>query len=276
MFRGKGKINHKEKSMRYFNDSIFRLGALAALTAGLFGCLRPDRDRFDSDGLSAFVKEENENMGQVLSTTPGAPLAKNAAADTGLDTITGDYVLTPLHYEAACQCFVRKAELTLSTGFKREREDTIHLFLDSNSTLTDSLFRPWQAVIIAHKRHVRRTSAVGRQVDLHFRTDMRWGTLNGQQVGIWNGDFRGTYNTERYGELGRTATVTNLTRPFLGLGGPRLFGAPVAGTIHIDGLLFDYDIVIDGPGEATVTITRLRDGRQFVIHIDVNNQEREG
>ena len=162
--------------------------------------------------------------------------------------------------------------LPAGLGFMRQREDTLQFFLDSNNTQSDST-SPRNAVKIVHKRHVVKTSATGRQVDLHFNTDMRWADQGGQIVGVWNGSFSGSYENTQYGSFTRTATVSNLTRPFLGLGYRPIFGAPTSGTVHIEGVLFNYDIVIDGPGLATVTVTRLRDHKTFVIHIDATNKE---
>src|SRR4051812_1576019 len=95
--------------------NTLRLAALAGLAAmALTGCMTSvDNETYASGGESAYIKSETDNMSQTWN----AGVAAKAAADT--DTVTLERILVPLHFDAACQCFVRSAQFTNTVNFER-------------------------------------------------------------------------------------------------------------------------------------------------------------
>ncbi len=256
--------------------------AAALLTLGFTGCMTSPSSSsntagYTSSGESAFIKQESENMGQVwnsgASASTSTGLAKEAS-DTVMDTITGDLVITPLHYDSACQCFVRVANYTSSVGFERQRLDSITL-VDSNGNPM-SRFRPLLAKTIIHNRHVTRIrSNLGTEVDVNFNTTLTWADSGSKRVGVWNGTITGTFN----GVTFKTGSIDNVVRTWY----PLLlrFGFPSSGSIDIDrisgkGAEFTLDIVFTGEGSADVSVTNKATDKTLTIHIGLNNVETSG
>ena len=232
------------------NFRILNIGITFSLATMVFtGCMTQSKHDSD-DAEPALMTEETANMGETLN--PSA-LAKVSGDTTEL-------IIERLHYVSACECFVRKANYEGHHGFERERNDTIWLYNVDGGRITDSLFHPFAAIVakIVHHRHVTKIKN-GQQIDLSFATVLEWKMEGLNLVGVLNGNVSGSFQGLEF----KKGTITNLVRPVI-FG---RFGFPTAGSIHIERYLITIDIVFEGGGKATATITNTKNGNVHIIHI---------
>lgn len=227
---------------KFFTASAMTLFAGMALSA--CNSSTSSNADFQSDGVSGFVNQEAVSMGQAFNSEG---YGKSASDST--DTVTGEIILTRLHYNDTCHCFVRQATFSFTfndKSFVRERRDSIWLTDSAGNPMTS--FRPFQAASITHHRHVTR---IGGSVDIEvqFNTTFTWVTDgNGNKTGaIWNGTVTGTYNGVEF----KNTTITSVKRPVTFFG----FGFPTEGAIHIARGNFTLDITFKGAGKADVVVT---------------------
>jgi hypothetical protein len=232
-------------------------------------------DAYVSNGENTFVKQESENMGQVVNNGSVSSGGLNKAAVTAdvqaadSDTLTSDFVLIPLHFDDSCNCFVRTANFTASVGFERLRQDSLWLIDSSGDTL--NTFHPGHAATVIHHRHVTRIrGTVGDTIDVQFNTTLTW-TKSGDTVeGVWNGTITGTFN----GVVFKNCTISNVIRPVVtGIFGFKHLAFPTAGTISFTKGDFNVVIQFTGQGTATVTATNSSNGKVRILHIDIYGTE---
>ena len=227
-----------------------RASALMALTAMAFtGCMTANERQNHDEGESEIMMEEAASMGEVFGT--------GAAAKVSADTLRGEVHVEPFRYDPACQGFVRYARFEGSRGYERERRDTVWLVDSLGIKL--SVFAPLQAEVILHNRHVVHTKN-GTQMDFRFNTELTWKLDGLTLVGIWNGTISGSFRGVEF----KRGTITNVTRPYLA----GRFRFPASGTIHVERWIYTVDLVFEGAGKATATITNTRNGNVHVVHIE--------
>jgi len=237
------------------------IGLTALSTLLITGCItKPEKSSYNSDGQSAFMASELDQMGQVYSSSASGA-AKTSASET---VITTELVIDSLAYHDACMCFVRHAKFTTSEGYERDRVDSV-TFLDSaGNTLTKinhDLIRK-----INHVRNVVRTKG-GNEIDVHLVFSVEIKTDNGAKVGVWNGVMTGSYNDQAF----KSGTITNVQRPWEN----GRFRFPTSGTIEIDRPVYHFMIDFLGNGHAKVTINNKRNNKVHTLDVDVNAHESE-
>jgi len=175
------------------------LGFLA-LTAGcLVGCNAYDDDYYgggyyggyhnmSTERVGSVINYEGNHMSALLNET--ALDSVPAGADTVTDTVTGEKVLVPLHYAAACMCFVRSALFTDPVGFASQSQDTISL--DSNGVRL-TRFVPADADTIVQVRQVMQApSDTSDTLSLLFSTTLTQVTSGDTAVYDWGGAITGS------------------------------------------------------------------------------------
>jgi hypothetical protein len=154
---------------------------------------------------------------------------------------------------------VRKANYVGARGFERERRDSIWLLDAQGNNLGDSAFRPSLAGRVVHNRHVVKAMN-GHQVDVHFNTVMDWRVGGSERVGVWNGTITGTFRGVEF----KKTEIKDVVRPMIL---PGRFGFPISGSIHAERWIFTIDLVFEGGGNATATITNTRNGNVHIVKI---------
>lgn len=262
---------NRRSTMKPFLAQTLKLGAASAfLVFGFTGCMTDSpKSDYATDGESALLKQEAENMGTVLNSAQTA--AGKIAADTTYDTLTSELVITPIHFDSAITGWVRTAQYTGWKGFERQREDTVYLE-DSAGNKMGMPFTPRLAARVIHIRHVTRINPnTGKEVDLNFNTVLTWAFHGDSLFGVWNGTIDGTFNGNPF----KQGTITNVERPFTGLTGLALgrgvFGVATSGTISIQKLVFDIEIEFLGGGDAKVTVTNTVNHKVHILNIDRDN-----
>jgi poly(3-hydroxybutyrate) depolymerase len=225
------------------------VGGLIAVSA-LTGCIAQNNPSGEEDGQvedqgeTAYITEEIASMGDVLM----ASALLKAGADSARG---GEKVVDPLHLMASCTCFVRKAEFTGVNGFERDRMDTVVL-IDSSGKRMDRL-HPGKAAEIRHNRHVVK-SRNGVAADFHMNTIMTPKQEGAAVYGVWNGTISGSFKG-----AGITAgEIKDVERQFV----PGRFGLPLAGSIRLVFGRFELDIVFEGDGKGTASLTNTRSGKE--------------
>lgn len=248
------------------------MALLGALSATLTGCLTREGGDSDyaSDGQGAFLVSEMDQMGQSLGGFQGAGLAKAGAAGAtkvGADfVIEGELLIDPWSYQAECQCFVRKARYTGFKGFERERLDSV-TFLDAAGEEMDA-YRPALVSKVLYRRNVHHEKGA-REVDVRIdiTVDIKTEAGDSAKVGVWNGTMSGTFNGQEF----KSATVTNVVRPF----SEGRFRFPESGSIELTRPVYKFNVDFLGEGRAKVTIKNRRNGRVHILWVDKTYQETE-
>ncbi len=258
----KVKINQALKSLAIIGIGSFLLS----------GCLTSkEESSYSSDGASAYMTNEIDQMGQSYGQIPeagsGIAAAKTSASEINIPvnvSITGELVIDPYAYNADCTCFIRKANYTGTKGFERERVDSVVLFDTEGNTMNH-----WDKLAIGkivHKRNVTHSKdAKVFDMRMDFTVDIK--TDAGIKKGVWNGTMSGTLNGEPF----KSGTITNITRTFEN----GKFQFPEAGSIEIERPVFQIRIEFLGDSKATVTITNKLNKRVRTLFVDKNYSETE-
>jgi len=251
--------------MKPSHFTIKLAGASAMLAFALTGCMRPDKDRFNSEGMNVMLKQEDANMGEVLNTSSTAAAKVGASIP---DTFSGE--LNVSWSRGVNGAWIRTAEYIGTSGFERQRLDTIQLLDSSNNPLV--YFQPALAKIITHARHITRTRN-GKQVDIQINTTFHWNTdpvSGARTAGVWDGTIVGYFNGFPF-KTG-TGTISNVTRPFTpGVIHP--FGYPTSGYVEVERLVYRVRLEFLGGSKADVTVTNTNNGTVYILHISATNVE---
>ncbi|MDB5102750.1 MAG: hypothetical protein JWP91_439 [Fibrobacteres bacterium] len=241
--------------------SLVSLTLAGAASLLLAGCLTKNEDAsYNSDGQSAYVASEVDQMGQVYDQiSVDGPAAKTSSL--GL-TITGEKVIEPFKYDSACTCFIRHATYSNIEGFERDRVDSVTL-LDSSGATMDR-FQKARVSKIIHKRHVVK-SKNGKEADIHLAFTVDIKTDAGVRKGEWNGTMIGTYNGQEFksGSISKVIRVWEDGR----------FHFPEAGTITLDRPVLSFLVEFLGDGKAKVTITNKVNHKIHILWVDKDYNE---
>ncbi|HKP95199.1 MAG TPA: hypothetical protein VJ385_05520 [Fibrobacteria bacterium] len=241
--------------------SLRTLALAGAASLALTGCLTKNEDAsaYDSDGQSAYMASEVDQMGQVYDQIPGEAAAKSSAA--GL-TVTGELVIEPFAYREACGCFVRHAAYEGIQGYERDRVDSV-ILLDSAGASMHKFDKARVATIL-HKRHVVKTKGA-READIHFEVTVDIKTDAGVKKGEWNGTMTGSYNGQEF----KSGAVTKVIRVWEN----GRFHFPESGTIEVDRPVFHFLAEFLGDGKAKVTIRNKVNKKIHVLFVDKDYHE---
>lgn len=230
--------------------------------ASLFmtGCITETKDpsAFNSDGQSAYMTAEVDQMGQIYDGG-SAGAAKTSAGEL---TITSELVIDPLTYHEDCTCFVRHAKFTTSQGFERDRLDSVTLFDSAGATL--SKFQPALISKIVHTRNVTKTKG-GNDADIRIAFTVDIKTEAGAKVGVWNGTMSGDYD----GQAFKSGTLTNIVRPWVN----GRFRFPTSGTAELDRPVFHFLAEFLGDDKAKFTITNKVNHKVHILFVDKDYNE---
>lgn len=235
--------------------------ALAGACAFAFtGCMtNEEKSDYSSDGQSAYMTSELDQMGQVYGQIGGGALEKSSALDF---VITGELVVEPFKYDTACGCFIRHATFSGMRGFERDRLDSVWLY-DSAGAPMDK-FRPAQVGKIVHTRNVTK-SKDGRQADIRFDVVAVIKVENGVRKGVWNGTMTGTYNGQEF----KNGSMTNIVRVW----NEGRFGFPESGTLSLTRPVFTFLAEFLGDGKAKITIRNKANKKVHVLWVDAKYNE---
>lgn len=240
--------------------------ALAGTAALFTGCMTQDEDpsAYQSDGQSAYLTSEVDQMGQVYdqipSTVPGAKAAAKTSA-TGL-AITGELVIDPFHYDETCTCFIRHATYSGSQGFERDRLDSVTLF-DADGATLDHFDKSLIAKIV-HSRNVTK-SKDGRQADIRFDITAEIMADGDVKKGVWNGTMTGSFDGKEF----KSAGMTQVTRVWQ----DGRFRFPESGEIELDRPIFHFLAEFTGDGKAKVTIKNKVTRKIHILFVDKDYHE---
>lgn len=238
-------------------------GLWPVLVAGCLataGCMSTGAETdFQSDGTAGLMNQEVSSMHGAYSSESGKIATDSAQAEI---------VLTTLHYDTSCMCFVRAATFAFTTprgkSFVRERLDSIWL-QDSTGAYLDT-FTPLQADTITHHRHVVKVNGA-MDVNLQINTVTTWvrnddGTRTGT---LLSGTISGTFGGVPF----KHGVINGVYHSFLG----GWSGYPTAGTIHLEHGDYVFDLTFKGDGKAGVDVT----GNGTATHIECDGgNETEG
>ena len=229
----------------------------------LTGCLmnKEDKSDFNSDGQSAYMATEVDQMGQVYDQMPSTDALLKTSAASGL-TITGELVIEPFKYDEGCSCFIRHAVYTGLKGFERDRIDSVTL-LDSTGATMDKFNKAKVAKII-HKRNVTRTKDA-RQADIRFDITVDIKNDAGVRKGEWNGTMTGSFNGQEF----KSGSMVKLIRVWEN----GRFGFPESGTLELDRPVFHFLAEFLGDGKAKFTITNKANHKIHILFVDKNYHE---
>lgn len=224
----------------------------------LTGCLTTSEDSsFKSDGQSAYMTSEIDQMGQIYS---GSSVG---AKTSGLGmTITGELVIQPFSFVEACSCFVRNAKYNNTQGNERIRVDTVTLLNASGAKM--SVFQPALIAKIIHTRDVTRFKG-DKEANIHLDLTIEIKTQDGVKVGVWNGTMAGNYNSQAF----KSGTITNITRVWEG----GHFGFPISGTAEIDRPVLHFLMEFLGDSKAKFTITNKVNNKVHILFVDKDYNE---
>lgn len=250
--------------MKHSNAFSLTSLTLAGAAALLFtGCLTRNEEAkssYSSDGQSAYVSTEVDQMGQVYDQISGdGPAAKTSAS--GL-TITGELVIEPFKYDEGCACFIRHAHYSGIKGFERDRIDSVTL-LDSAGATMDK-FQKAKVAKIIHTRNVLRSKGA-READIRFDVTIEIKTDAGVRKGEWNGTMTGSYNGQEF----KSGTIAKVVRVWA----DGRFHFPESGSIEVDRPVFHFLVEFLGEGKAKVTIRNKVNKKIHILFVDKNYHE---
>ena len=238
--------------------------ALAGSAALVFtGCLtdkEAKKSSYDSDGQSAYLSTEVDQMGQVYDQ-----IATDGAAKTSAEegfTITGELVIEPFKYDSTCGCFIRRAEYTGIKGYERLRIDSVTLIDSTGAKLTK--FHKAKVAKIIHTRNVTK-SRNGKQADIRFDITVDIKTDAGVRKGEWNGTMTGSFNGQEFksGSIDQVVRVWDEGR----------FHFPESGSIEVDRPVFHFLVEFLGDMKAKVTITNKVNNKIHILFVDKDYNE---
>lgn len=248
------KKMNKGDYMKSIEQIVIGFACMAAL--GGCGIFSPKESFNDAlDGSAGFVATETNSMGSDVAGL----MSPSGTAKMATETLYVEKIVVPWSYNQTLGCWTRTAEVTYGIG-TRIRVDTVWL-KDANGLAVDT---PSFAAVATY-RHVRNVTAKAANT-FDFSWDMNV-TINknpGDTEFVFTGLGTGSFN----GDVFRSTTITKVTRPWLAGSIPHL-QFPTSGTINIDRVLRTIDIVFNGKGSATATVTRKSDGKTVVFKIQV-------
>ena len=244
-----------------FSQASLALAAAASLL--LTGCFTQNeapKSSYDSDGQSAYVSTEVDQMGQVYDQISGdGPAAKTSAS--GL-TITGELVIEPFKYDEGCACFIRHAHYSGIKGLERDRIDSVTL-LDSAGATMDR-FQKAKVAKIIHTRNVVRSKGA-READIRFDITVDIKNHAGARKGEWNGTMTGSYDGQEF----KSGSIAKVVRAWA----DGRFHFPESGSIEVDRPVFHFLVEFLGDSKAKVTITNKVKGRIHILFVDKDYRE---
>jgi hypothetical protein len=251
-------MKHPQSAFRL--TSLTLAGAATLLLSGCFTQNEEAKSSYGSDGQSAYVSTEVDQMGQVYDqiSTDG-PAAK--ASGNGL-TITGELVIEPFKYDEGCACFIRHAHYSGIKGFERDRIDSVTL-IDSSGAAMDG-FRKAKVAKIIHKRNVLRSKG-SREADIRFDVVVILKNDAGVRKGEWNGTMTGSYDGQEF----KSGTIDKVVRVWE----DGRFRFPESGAIEVDRPVFHFLVEFLGEGKAKVTIRNKANGKIHILFLDKDYRE---
>jgi hypothetical protein len=227
------------------------------------GCLMNNQEKsdYDSDGQSAYMATEVDQMGQVYDQMPSADALLKTSASSGL-TITGELVIEPFKFDEGCSCFIRHAVYTGHKGYERDRLDSVTL-LDSTGAAMNKFNKAKVAKII-HKRNVTK-SKDARQADIRFDITVDIKSDAGVRKGEWNGTMTGSFNGQEF----KSGSMTKVIRVWEN----GRFHFPESGTIELDRPVLHFLAEFLGDGKAKFTITNKVNHKIHILFVDKNYRE---
>ncbi len=250
----------KHSKAAYSLTSLTLAGAASLLLTGCLTKNEETKSSYSSDGQSAYVSTEVDQMGQVYDQISAeGPAAKTSAS--GL-TITGELVIEPFKYDEGCACFIRHAHYSGIKGFERDRIDSVTL-LDSAGATMDK-FQKAKVAKIIHTRNVVRSKGA-READIRFDITVDIKTDAGVRKGEWNGTMTGSYNGQEFksGSIVKVVRVWNDGR----------FHFPESGSIEVDRPVFHFLVEFLGEEKAKVTITNKVNKKIHILFVDKDYKE---
>jgi predicted dienelactone hydrolase len=236
-------------------------------TASLFlaGCFNKSDDLdyvpYKSDGQSAYITSELDQMGQIYNGSASS-LGKTAAnAFSGNDEV----VIEPYTFQKACSCFVSMATLTGLDESIRVRVDSVHLF--DTEGIAQTLYRPTLISKIVHIHEVNKSHG-GIDSRLRFDITVEIKREAGLITGVWNGNISGTYNNQ----ILKNGSMTDIIRPWVN----GRFAFPTSGLIDMENpkLIYHGEFLEDET--AQFTITTKANQKTVILFVDAEYLESEG
>ncbi|MDB5047070.1 MAG: hypothetical protein JWO30_141 [Fibrobacteres bacterium] len=269
--KGRQKARERMDTMKHYKLtlSLQTLALAGAASLLLTGCLtNKENDSFASDGQSAYMASEVDQMGQVYDQISPDAAAKTSAF--GGFTITGEKVIEPFKYDSSCTCFIRHATYSNIEGFERDRLDSVTLLDSTGATM--NVFNKAVVSKIIHKRNVVKTKG-SREADIRFDITVDIKTDAGVRKGEWNGTMTGSYNNQEF----KSGTITKVVRVWE----DGRFHFPESGTVEIDRPVFHFlvEFLGDSAGSrsltAKVTITNKVNNKIHILWVDKDYNETE-
>jgi hypothetical protein len=240
--------------------SLQTLALAGAASLLLTGCLTKNEDSasYSSDGQSAYMASEVDQMGQVYDQIS---IGAGKTSALGL-TITGEKVIEPFKYDSSCTCFIRHAAYSNIEGFERDRVDSVTL-LDSAGAAMDK-FQKAKVSKIIHSRNVVKSKG-GKEANIRFDITVDIKTDAGVRKGEWNGSMSGAYNGQEF----KNASIVKVIRVWE----DGRFRFPESGTISLERPVLKFFVEFLGEGKAKVTITNKVNHKIHILWVDKDYNE---
>ncbi|GEM_PF-1802437 len=263
--KGDTKAHERMEPMKHskLTHTLQTLALIGGASLLFTGCLmnKEDKSAYNSDGQSALVATEVDQMGQVYDQVPGDAGAAKSSSLGGF-TITGEKVIEPFKYDSNCTCFIRHATYSNIIGYERDRVDSVTL-LDSTGATMDKFKKALVSKII-HKRNVVKTKG-SHEADIRFDITVDIKTDAGVRKGEWNGTMTGSYDGQPF----KSGTLSKIVRTWV----DGHFGFPESGTLELDRPVFHFLVEFLGDGKAKVTITNKANGKIHILWVDKDYNE---
>lgn len=251
-------MKHSKAALNF--ASLTFAGAAALLFTGCFTQNEEAKSTYNSDGQSAYVSTEVDQMGQIYDQiSADGPAAK--ASGSGF-TITGELVIEPFKYDEGCACFIRHAHYSGIRGFERDRIDSVTL-LDSAGAAMDR-FQKAKVAKIIHKRNVLRSKG-SREADIRFDMTVVIKNDAGVRKGEWNGTMTGSFDGQEF----KSGTIDKVVRVW----SEGRFHFPESGSIEIDRPVLHFLVEFLGDSKAKVTITNKVNHKIHILFVDKDYHE---
>lgn len=250
----------KHSKAAFSLTSLTLAGAAALLFTGCFTQNEESKSSYNSDGQSAYVSTEVDQMGQVYDQiSADGPAAKTSGSGF---TITGELVIEPFKYDEGCACFIRHAHYSGIRGFERDRIDSVTL-LDSAGATMDR-FQKAKVAKIIHKRNVLRSKG-SREAEIRFDITVVIKNDGGVRKGEWNGTMTGSFDGQEF----KSGTIDKVVRAW----SEGRFHFPESGSIEIDRPVLHFLVEFLGDSKAKVTITNKVNHKIHILFVDKDYHE---
>ena len=205
------------------------------------------------DGEGSMLSQEVDDMGNTSQLA--AALLKTSAESISVAT-------DPPKYDTTCECYIRTVTIQTSSGYSRERKDSVYFRDAAGNSLKYPRLRFTKTI-----HHVRQIvqSKSGREATVHIVSDRTVSVSGTDTIGVWTGSISGSFAGKDY----KSGTITTITRKMK----DKKWLFPESGSLEIARDNITISITYTGDGKATVVRTNTTTGKSQTVTLDASYSE---